>query len=623
VGLEKDYEITGVIQDVPANSHFTFDFLASFSSLELPVEEVWDSPNYQTYLLLHSNVNQEAFETKVNHTLLGEKNNEKKIRVQLHIQPLGNIHFDTTVANYMNKVSDKRYVLIFSIVAVLILLIASINYINLTTARAAERGREVGIRKAAGATGNQLFKQFMTDSIVHIAPAVILASLIFLSSIPFLDSYLGLNMNTSHTINYSLVILMSSAIFAGVTLFAGLYPAVILTRFKPALVLKGKFNFSSSATSFRKALVVFQFCISIALIICTLVISNQLEFMQQAKLGFEKEHTLILPMDSETEKNFSSIRSELNQLSSVQAVVPASAPPTEIIIGYGAFLDKDQKDVSTVGSMRTNADCIDALGMKLVQGRNFDPTRENIADAEPQFIVNQAFLSTFNLTVEEALGKKIFLGVARGEGEIIGIVQNFHAGSLHKKIEPIVLYDKNGWLNKILIKMTPGHVPDQLKEIGGVWGKLVPHRPFAFTFLDENYDRLYANEKRISILLKSFSSLAIFIACLGVLGLVSYATLQRTKEIGIRKVLGATVGHVMILISKDFVRLILIAFVLAVPLAYFSVSNWLENFEYRIGIGIPEFLLAGSLALGLALLTIIYQAVKASMINPAITLRSE
>lgn len=623
IGTERVYEVTGVMADVPSNSHFTFDYVISFASLELPEEEVWNSPNYSTYLLLQPGVNHEAFEEKVNNKLLGENERLKEVHVELHIQDFGNIHFDTTVAGYADKVTDRRYIVLFSVVAVLILFIASINYVNLATARSAERGREVGIRKAVGATPRQLFRQFMTDSVVHLVPSVAIAIGMFGVLAPMFDSFMNLGMRASDALNWEVVALISITIFLAITFFAGFYPAIVLSRFRPSLVLKGKFTYSNSARVLRKGLVVFQFCVSITLIVATMIIASQLEFMQNAKLGFDKSHTLIMPLDQTMQQSFPAIRNELTKLAPVQAVVPASTPPTEVVIGYGAFLREGQEEVSTVGAMRTNADAIPGLGMQLVRGENFDPTRESVTDAEPQYIVNQTFLKTFNFGEDEIIGHEIYLGIAGGKGKIIGVVEDFHTASLQKKIEPVVLYDRGGWMARMMVKLHPGDVKEQLSTMEAAWKKLVPHRPFSYTFLDDNYNKLYAAETRMGYLLRGFSALAVLIACMGILGLISYATVQRTKEIGIRKVLGASVPQVMVLIGKDFIKLVLVAFALSVPLAYYAGQSWLQHFEYRIGIDPMLFVIAGVLTLALAMLTVSYQAVKASLINPADTLRTE
>lgn len=620
VNNEREYEVTGVMEDFPLNSHIRFDMLMSMTTLELSSGEEWDSPNYITYLLLAKNTDRKIFQDKINKSWLSDNQS-----VKLEIQSLGNLHLDTSVNNYLGKIRiiDKKYLTIFMVVAILILIIACINYINLVTARASERGREVGIRKISGATMLQLFAQFMTDSFLHILIAMIISLVIFFGSLSVTNGFLGLEMVPLTTESYTTVFLISGVILIAVTFFAGLYPSLIMTRFKPASILKGKFQSSKTALSLRKGLVIFQFSVSIALIICAAVVSAQLEYMQNKALGFDKQHTLILPADATLLDNFDAFKTEMEKIASVSRVIPVSASPTNIVIGNGAGLSENDENYVTVGSLRTNADFAEVMGLKILAGRNFDRTdRSNGDSVRLQFLVNETYLKKFGFTQEEVIGRRIWLGIA-GKGEIIGIVNDFHSGSLHKKIEPILIYNKGGWINKFLVRLHAGDVQQQLAEVENEWKRFAPHRPFAFTFLDESYNSLYKTEMQINRLVHLFSGLAIIIACIGILGLASYSATQRAKEIGIRKVLGATTPGIMVLIAKDFLILVAISFALAVPLAYFLSSDWLQYFTYRISINAFHFIIAGLIAFGFAMLTIGYQTFKTSRMNPAETLKAD
>jgi putative ABC transport system permease protein len=618
INNRREYEVTGVLQDIPLNSHMRFDLFMPMANVGLPQTEEWDSPNFVTYLQVAKGADLKAFQSKINEAWLSKN---EMIKLELHW--LAELHFDTSAKAYM-KVTDPAYLTIFSIIAVLILTIACINYVNLVTARAAERGREVGIRKVSGATGQQLFSQFMTDSFLHILPAIFIALMIFFLMLPFANSFLGLQGATISFQEKMYVFLLAVVILIVVTLAAGLYPAAVMTRFRPVAILKGKFQVSRSSNSFRKGLVVFQFCISIAMIVCTVVISGQLSYMQNKKLGFDKERTLILTADEVVMKKFEAFRAELKKLPAVSHVVPVSVVPTKVITGYGAYLNETKSDLVVLGALRTNADFLEAMNVKLIAGKNFSADRESRPDSIPlQFLVNETFLWKYGFSEKEVLGKRISLGIAGGVGEIIGVVNDFHTGSLHSKIEPLVIYDRGGWIGNMMVKLNAGNTQEQLSKLEAVWKEFAPHRPFAYTFLDESYNSLYQTEMQINTLVHIFSSLAILIACLGILGLVSYNATQRVKEISIRKVLGASSPGIMLLLSKDFIRLIGIAFVLAAPVAYWFSSDWLKHFEYRISIGVSPFIGAAVVAFGFALLTIAYQTIKAARLNPASALKME
>lgn len=617
VNNKREYEVTGVMENFPANSHIRFDMLMSMSSLQLSATEQWNDPNYITYLLLADGTDLKTLQDKVNETWLKESQNLK-----LELQPLRAFHFDTSVVNFLGKfrIMDERYLFIFSVTAILILLIACINYVNLFTARASERGREVGIRKISGATGTQLFFQFMTDSFLHILPAILISLLIFFGILPWVNDFLGLQLGSLDTAGNIFIFKTAGIILIVITFMAGLYPSFVMTKFKPVLILKGKFQGSRTAVSLRKGLVVFQFCISIALIVCAGIITSQLNYMQNKSLGFDKEHTLILPADGQLFQNFNTFKIEAEKLAAVTHVVPVSASPTDIVIGNSAGLNENDEEFVTVGSLRTTADFIEAMNIRIIAGRNFDRTSED--STVLQFLVNETYLKKFGFTEKDVIGRRVWLGVA-GQGEIIGIINDFHTASLHQKIEPVMVFNKDGWINKVLIKLRPGNIQEQLADIGNLWKKFAPHRPFAYSFLDENYNNLYKTEMRVNRLVQIFSGLAIIIACLGILGLASYSAMQRAKEIGIRKVLGASTSGIMTLMAKDFVILIGISFALSIPLAWFFSSDWLGHFEYHITINVFHFLTAGFIAFGFALTTIGYQTFKASRMNPAETLKTE
>jgi putative ABC transport system permease protein len=420
------------------------------------------------------------------------------------------------------------------------------------------------------------------------------------------------------------ILKLAGIILVIVTLLAGIYPALIMSRIKPVQSLKGKLSTARGTVSLRKSLVVFQFSVSIILIIGAVVVASQLDYMRNKKLGFDKEHVLVLAADNKMFGEYDALHAEIKKLNFIKEVSASSVSPTEIVIGHGIFIDGLSDELRVVGGVHVSDNFIQTMGIQLISGRNFTTHQNILTDSGAfEFIVNQTFLTKFGLSEAEALGREMNLG---GRGKIIGIVQDFHPGSLHQKIEPIVMFAKPHPyipLRKMIIKLEPGNVQNQLSELGTLWKRLVVHRPFNYNFLDESYDSLYKTEVKIYVLVYAFSGLAIVIACLGILGLASYSAIQRTKEIGVRKVLGASVLGIMTLIAKDFLSLIVIAFILAAPLAYYFADNWLQHFEYRIALQLLHFVVAGLLAFVFAICTIAYQAIKSSRLNPALTLRSE
>lgn len=617
INNKREFEVTGVLEDMPLNTHVRFNMLMSMSTLAFPSDEQWDSPNYITYLELAKGTVLETFQQKVNTEWLSDNQ-----YVKLEFQELGDLHFDTSINPYVIRITDARYLILFTIVAVLILIIACINYVNLVTARANERGREVGIRKVSGASFGELFFQFMTDSFLHVLPAAAGGLVLFFALFPWIKSFLELQLPPFTEDDCRVISLVVVVLLIVITVFAGIYPSVVMTRFRPVSILKGKFQTSQMASSFRKGLVVFQFAISIVLIICAMVVSAQLEFLQHKKLGFDKENILMLPADATLNNRFDAFRTELKKLPFIMHFVPVSSSPLNVIVGYGAQLSEKSEDFTTVGALQTNSDFLSAMNIRLLAGRNFDD-HQTSSEGELQFLVNQTFLTKYGFTQEEVLGKPIWLGIAGGAGKIIGVVSDFHIGSLHKKIEPLVIYSKGDFINQYLVRLLPGNVQEQLAEMEKVWKDFAPHRPFTWSFLDEYYNRLYANEIQINKLIHIFSGLAIIIACLGILGLASYSATQRAKEISIRKVLGAGTGDVVILLAKGFLSPVFIGFCIAIPFAWFITDDWLSYFEYRISMDTLPFIIGGLVALGFALLTILFQTIRAARVNPAETLKTE
>jgi putative ABC transport system permease protein len=613
------YEIAAVIENVPDNSHFSFDLVTSIYSRAGIDDEtvIWNSPNYGTYVLLKPHTDIGALQSKIN------KWSQESSGTNLDLEALAKVHFNTQVSNFQNRiaVTDVRYLYIFIAIAGLVLAIACINYINLATARATLRAKEVGIRKTSGANSYQLTFQYLGESFFVLLPSVFVATILMLVLMPSLSSFIGRKIETNvWSVDFIGVVLIGWVVLS---FLAGFYPALILSRFKPAAVLKGKLRVGS--TALRKGLVIIQFSISTMLIVGTLVVFSQLKFMQTHNLGMDKESILFIRGNNDLKPSLQSLIQKLKSIPGVTAVAGTSRSPFNIVVGYGFQLspNPENAELKLVGAIGADQEYLNAMGMELIKGRNFDPTR--IKDTINEFIVNEAFLRDFDLTAEEALGKQVTLGIVRdhGPGTIIGIVKDFHFSSLHETIKPAVLFNSSDWISGMIVRLSAGNPQSALQQIEKDWKTFVPQRPFNFMFLDDQYDGLYRTEQRLGKLALIFSSVAVVVACLGLLGLAAFTSVQRTKEISVRKVLGATTTSIILLLSNGYLRLLIISFSLAAPVSYFLLNKWLENFAFKVTIGPVYFLIALTILLTVAWLTVGYQSYKASSANPASNLRLE
>jgi len=624
-----EYTVTGVMEDVPSNSFLQFDFMASFSSLDQSHEQIWWSANYQTFLLLAPHTHVAELQNKTNALVKKELASELTNPgdyVHYHFMPLTDIYLRSDM-NESEVTGSIKYVYGFGAIAALILLIACINYVNLATAKAAERAREVSIRKVVGAAKKQLFIQFIGESVILTFLAFLLAFLLAQLLLPLFNSM------TEKHFTFDSLASPAFLFYCGVTLLliavaAGAYPAFAITSFKPVSVLKGNFKASARGIGLRQFLVMVQFCISIILMVGTIVISKQITYIQNVRLGYDKENVIVLPLDRKTAEVYDRFRHELLRSGKVLQVGRATESPTKIVGGYGLSLEggSDQNRMGGVIATAMNADTtfIPALGMEFLAGRNFNDAdvKRYRSDSVVSFILNESAIKELSLSTDKAIGTRINLSGRKGE--IVGVVKDFHFTSLHTAIGPLVLFNEDNQLNFIFVKLNPGDVTDALAEIKKVCAVILPHRPFAYEFLDQKYAALYSTELRTGIVCRVFASLAIVIACLGLFGLVAYATSQKTKEIGIRKVMGATPAQVVILLTKEYIRLVLISIFIGLPVAYWVIENWfLGGFAYETTIGIWPFAGAALACIFIAFATASYQAVKAALINPSKTLRDE
>jgi putative ABC transport system permease protein len=624
-----EYKVTGVVEDPPANSQIKFSFLASFHSLSSWRREIWGSANFITYLQLNDPAAAPQLEKKIRSYMdqaFGEDMPANSFLTYV-LQPIRDVHLRARVESSLQPNSDIRYVYIFAAIALLILAIACINYMNLATARAAERAREVGIRKVVGAEQRQLFQQFLGESTIVTFIALLLGLFGAYFLLPGFNQLTDRNMSFIFFENpTALMALVGIGVL--VSLIAGSYPAIMISGFQPIRVLKGDFKTSGSGIALRKGLVIFQFAVSTFLIVSTIVVQNQLSFIQNKKLGYSNDQVVVLGTDSRIRENIIRFRDEFSNIPNVKSVALGTETPTFIQGGYSLWAEGKPQDFRMgTRAMAVDNNYIPTLDMSVVAGSNF--TAADFADVNTEegeekyyhFILNESAARELGWAPEEALGKRANLNGR--EGEIKGVVEDFHFASLHEAIGPLVMFIDNQQLNKILLKLDGSNISSTLAAMEDKWKQMAPHRPFDYQFLDQEFDALYSAEERTGSLAATFAILAILIACLGLLGLTAFAAQQRTKEIGIRKVLGASVANIVGLLSKDFLVLVLISMLIAFPVAWWAMSSWLEDFVYRINISWWIFALAGIAALAIALVTVASQAIRAANSDPVNSLRSE
>lgn len=620
-----DMTVTGVAKDVPANSLIQFDLVASFSTLDASKSQIWWSANYQTYIVLPPTADIGAIRDKTNavvkEALANELTNAGDY-VVYNFMPMKDIYLRSDIQE-VELTGSIDYVYIFSAIALLILIIACINYINLATAKAADRAREVGVRKVVGALRKQLIVQFIGESLVITVISFLAALLLASAAVPFFNELTGKNFALSAILNPSFLVIASIAVLllAGA---AGTYPAMVITGFKPVNILKGNFRTSGRGVWLRKSLVVFQFATSIVLMIGTVVIVKQIDFVRSKRLGYDQNNVIVLPMDRTTRTVYDQLKSEFVRTGHVAAIGRAAESPIRILGGYGITVEGGSQRGMLTKALPIDEGFVSTMGMELIAGR--DVTEADMkrvqTDTTFAFIVNEKALSDLMLDLDKAVGTRAQLNGRRGT--IVGVVRDFHFAPMHEEISSLVLFTEAAQLSYIFAKLQPGHLDTSFEDLKAVYKTLVPHRPFEYVFLNDRYNALYTSEQRMGAICSVFATLAIIIACLGLLGLVAFAASQKTKEIGIRKVMGATASGIVVLITKDFVKLVLVAILIGVPLSWYVMDQlWLVNFAYRTEIGIWPFVIASAGCVLVALGTAGYQAIKAAYVNPAQTLRNE
>ncbi|MBS1596933.1 MAG: ABC transporter permease [Bacteroidetes bacterium] len=617
---KKDFTVSAVFENLSQHASEKFDFLINWQYFidDLDWLKNWGNNGPNTFLVLKKGTDPIAFEKKIVHFLDNyNKDQSAGFHIELGIQRFDDMYLHSNFKN--GKLSGGRieYVRLFSVVAIFILLIACINFMNLTTARSMKRAKEIGIRKVVGAVRTSLIRQFIGEAILLAFLGVLFALVLTWLLLPSFNELTRKEISFPFSsFNFWLGIVALTLLTGFIS---GSYPAIFLSSFNPIKVLKGTLRFSSKAALFRKGLVVFQFVLSIVLIVGTIVITKQVNYIQTKNLGYDRENLLYIPMEGELINSYDVFKAQALKMPGVKSVTSLSQSPTSINNGTSG-LDWDGKDPNVVTSftwIQTNYDLIKTMNLKLVDGRDFS---ESFATDSSAYIINEEALKT--LQYKNPIGRRLkFWGK---DGTIIGVLKDFHIRSLHEPINPVVirLGDKNSF-GSILVRTEAGKTKQAIASLEALSKQLNPKFPFTYQFADEEFQKLYRSEQVITKLSGYFSFLAIFISCLGLLGLAIFTAEQRTKEIGIRKVLGASTSSLFTLLSKEFLQFVLIAIFIATPIAWWMMHAWLQDYSYRIDISWWIFILAGSMAILIALATISFQAIKAALANPVKSLRTE
>ncbi len=616
VAQSADFTVTGVLRDIPRNSSLQFDVLIPYKYLDSIGRTDDNFSNNQTYtwIQLHSGVTAEEVSTKISGFV---RTKLPRSLMVLELLPLTKVHL-YTYSGY-EKNLDVQSVYLFSIIAIFVLIIGCINFMNLSTARSANRAKEVGLRKVIGAFRKQIIRQFYGESLFYAFLALGLAVAAVSVVLPAFGSLAGKDMSWNATGAGVLILGL-----AGITLLTGLvsgsYPALFLASFQPVNTLKGKLRSGKGNAVFRRTLVVIQFILSAALIIGTAVVSKQMTFIKNRNLGWSKEQVTAIPMRSYSRPSLETLKGELANKPGILNIAVATQKPSFTSWSSSGF-DWEGKDPSLkidITYMGADDGYVDTMGMTIVQGRNF--SKEFPTDKKESFLVNEELARLMGH--ENPIGKSFSFWDQKGK--IVGVIKDFHFQPLRRKIEPLIIqWAELDWTNFLFLRIASEGIAETIKTVQETWEKILPNIPFSYQFLDDDFARMYTSEERTGTLLKIFTAMAILVACLGLFGLASFAAEQRTKEIGIRKVLGASVPGIVTLMCREFLMLIGLANLIAWPLAYFAVKDWLNNFAYRTQIPAVFFIGALLTSLFIGLMTVIYKAIRAASANPVEALKHE
>ncbi|MFD2920046.1 ABC transporter permease [Terrimonas rubra] len=631
-GGTKEYEVTGIVTDAPLNSQIQYDIIISFASTNAFKTEKWSEANYVTYLLLNNKNQIKELDAVIQPFM--KKISKDELRIPetsgyktFHLEPLESVHLHSNVAAGLEANGNITYIYVLSVVAILILLIACVNYTNLATAQSVSRGTEIGVRKVMGAGKSQLLKQFLGESFVITCIALVLAIVAGIVLLPMFNNITGKEFEVS--LFFSPLFLLTAILLCIViSLIAGAYPAFVLSNTRLVNILKSGLRVSSSGGGLRKSLITFQFVIAIFLVAATFIVVKQVSYIQNKKIGYNREQVVVLPVDYKTRGVYDQMKDAIRANANVLSVTGAYEDPTSIGWGDGIVTDdgQGQKELS-LNATPVDLDYLKTMGMELAAGRDFQrsdfatqDTSANGANYKGTYIINEKAARDLGWTAEQAIGKTVSRGVP---GPVVGVVKDFHFESLHTAIGPLLIFLDTSLVSQMFVKIKAENTASTIAALGNIWKTRVTHRPFDYHFLDEDFNTLYKAEERTAKIFTLFSGLAIILACLGLFALAAFTTIQRTKEIGIRKILGANVTNITVLVAKQFLSLVGIAILIATPLAWWAGNTWIADFAYRTELNWWIFAIAGLLAVIIALATVSYHAIRAAMSNPVKSLRSE
>lgn len=628
----KEMKVSAVFEDVPQQSQLKFDFVNQFLNLGNGVkEEEWWTANWITYFLLRDEKSIAAFQQQVNTYMnlpevKASANLDGDAFLSYHMEPLTKVHLYSSLAGSEPN-GNIKYIYMFGIVAILILVIACANYTNLATAQSVGRTGEIGMRKVMGASKQQVFVQFIGESFIITCIAAALSFVLSILLLPYFNQVTGKQF-TGSDILQPLPIAFTILFSIVVSFFAGLYPALVLSGTEIIGVLKKGFRFTGGNNLLRKTLIVAQFGISVFLIIYTIIILQQMHYMLTKNLGYHKDHVVVLPIGGKMLNDFANLKSSFEQVKGVEGVTAAYETPEYVEWGDGITTtdEKGNHEIS-LKAMPVDLDFTKTMKMQMVAGRDFQlsdfalkDTNNNSENYKQPYIINEALAAKIGWTAEQAIGKTIKKSFP---GPVVGVVKDFNFSSLHDPIGPMLIFLDRNFSRTFMVRINGNNMQSSLKALGAVWKQRVIDRPFNYHFLDEDYNKLYKSEQRTAYLFSVSAGLAILLACLGLFGLAAFTTVQRTKEIGIRRVLGANVSSITIMVAKNFLQLVSVAILIAAPLAWWAGNNWLQNFAFRIPVQLYIFIATALVTMLIAFCTVGYHSVRASLMSPVKSLRME
>ncbi len=620
-------KVTGILQNPPANTDFQFKALVSSKNLAtyfktIGEEKDWGSTrsNFQCYIVLPPQMAESQFEKLLPAFNKKYKDAEEASLSHQTIQPLKDVFLDERFENYSEQSASRKSLLTLALIGVFLIVTACINFINLATAQAVRRSREVGVRKVLGGNRPQLIGQFLSETTLITLLATVLSGVLIFLVLPGLNQFLDTHLRFAPFTDWRILVFLI-VLIGVVSVGSGFYPALVLSGFQPILALKSKITTAAvGGLSLRRSLVVTQFVISQVFLIATLVAVQQMDFFRTAPMGFNREAILTVPIPEPNVAKQAPLRNRLSKIKGVSEVSLSFATPASSWVWSTSFRFANEAKNAPFSVQMKAADTsyFHIYNLKLVAGRIFQP-----GDSARDFVVNETFLKKAGIrNPEEAIGRQIVL-MDGPPKQIVGVVKDFHAQSFRDPIKPCVLFPRNNTYNLANLKVSSQNLPQTIEEIRQEWLAVYPEFVFEHEFLDDKIAEFYESEQQLSQLFQAFAGIAVFISCLGLYGLVSFMATQRTKEVGIRKVLGASVSQIVLLFSKEFIRLVCLAFVIATPIAWLIMNQWLQDFEYKISLGANVFLFAGLLTLLIAFLTVSYQSIKAAIANPVKALKSE